>query len=306
MFAGFEKQLLKGVSRSFYLSLRLLPAPMRNAASLAYLLARTSDTLADTITVPLETRLKCLDQFRGAVAGNEEVLRWPIALLNAIPEWRERRLLESSDEILKGLGNLGDAEASLVRQVVELIISGQILDLQRFTGATQENLVALKDDATLDDYAWRVAGCVGAFWTQLGFLTMGERFSQVSQAVLLEQGIAYGKGLQLVNILRDLASDLAIGRCYLPVTNPFDSRQLLDCHGRWLNQADEWLKQGSHYATSLRTCRLRAATVLPAMIAEKTLAALRGATWEELQQRIKVPRSEVYQAVIRALFHPHR
>ena len=51
------KQLLKGVSRSFYLTLRLLPGPMRGAASLGYLLARTSDTLADTAAAPVDARL---------------------------------------------------------------------------------------------------------------------------------------------------------------------------------------------------------------------------------------------------------
>ena len=99
-----------------------------------------------------------------------------------------------------------------MREVVGIIIGGQQLDLERFAGADGENPVALADDAALEDYAWRVAGCVGAFWTKLGFLTMGERFSTAPARCLLEQGIAYGKGLQLVNILRDLPADLASGQ----------------------------------------------------------------------------------------------
>ena len=39
---------LKDVSRSFYLTLRVLPARIRTPIGLAYLLARTSDTVADT------------------------------------------------------------------------------------------------------------------------------------------------------------------------------------------------------------------------------------------------------------------
>lgn len=304
--AESEKQLLKGVSRSFYLSLRLLPGPMRGAASLGYLLARTSDTLADTAAAPMATRLNCLAQFKHAVAGNADVPRWPVSLLNAIPDVRERHLLQSAAGIFTWLRSLPDAEGALVRAVLATIISGQTLDLERFAAATREHPLALHDDAALEDYAWRVAGCVGAFWTKLGFLTLGKCFSKAPEAELLERGIAYGKGLQLVNILRDLAADLATGRCYLPVANPRDERQLLECHARWLKRAEEWIGEGETYAGTLRSRRLRAATVLPALIAQKTLEPLRGATWEALQKRIKVPRRLVYQSVVRAFCQGRR
>ena len=297
-----EKQVLKGVSRSFYLTLRLLPGPMRGAASLGYLLARTSDTLADSTAAPVDARLQCLDQFSRAVAAKSEAPRWPVSILNATADSKERHLLESSAEVFTWLRSLPAAEAELVCEVLATIISGQMLDLERFAGASGETPVVLDDDAALEDYAWRVAGCVGAFWTKLGFLTLGDRFSNVPEADLLARGIAYGKGLQLVNILRDLAADLATGRCYLPVADPRDPAALLACHARWLVRAEAWVGEGEVYAKSLRSRRLRAATVLPALIARKTLEPLRDVTWDALQHRIKVPRSAVYQAVIRAFF----
>lgn len=296
------KQVLKGVSRSFYLTLRLLPVPMRGAASLGYLLARTSDTLADSAAAPSDLRLRCLARFAAAVGGDAELARWPAELIEATPDLRERLLLVSSGEIFAWLRRLPEAEALLVREVVEVIISGQSLDLERFAGASRENPVALADDAALEDYAWRVAGCVGAFWTKLGFLTLGEGFSTASEPELLRRGISYGKGLQLVNILRDLPADLATGRCYLPVADPRDVACLMDCHAKWLGVAVEWTGEGEIYAKTLRGRRLRAASVLPALIARKTLGALRGATWESLQTRVKIPRSEVYQSLIRSFF----
>ncbi len=42
--------LLKRTSRSFYLTLRVLPAAVRPQIGLAYLLARTTDTVADQHT----------------------------------------------------------------------------------------------------------------------------------------------------------------------------------------------------------------------------------------------------------------
>lgn len=296
-----EKQLLRGVSRSFYLTLRLLPRPMRGPASLGYLLARTSDTLADSAAVPIPERLRWLDEFNRSVAGRGAAPRWPEPLLHALSDPRERLLLERSDGIIGWLRRLPEAEATLVRQVLEIIISGQKLDLQRFATAGRDQPVALPDDSALDDYAWRVAGCVGAFWTKLGFLTLGNRYSATHPMVLLEQGIAYGKGLQLVNILRDLSADLATGRCYLPVADPRDPVELLACHARWLDQAVVWVASGETYAACLRSRRLRAATVLPALIARKTLEPLRGASWQTLQTRVKVPRSVVYRTLVEAL-----
>jgi farnesyl-diphosphate farnesyltransferase len=295
------KQWLKGVSRSFYLTLRLLPAPMRGAASLGYLLARASDTLADTVAAPIEARLQSLDAFGRAVAGGGESPRWPLSILNAIDDPRERGLLEGSDRLFGWLAALPETEAELVREVVGIIIGGQRLDLERFAGADGKHPVALKDDAALEDYAWRVAGSVGAFWTKLGFLTMEERFSSMPPEIMLEKGVAYGKGLQLVNILRDLPADLAGGRCYLPVADPRDTEVLLASHARWVERAREWVGEGFAYAETLRSRRLRAATVLPAMIARETLERLRGANWETLRQRVKVPRRRVYLALLRAL-----
>lgn len=294
-------RVLKGVSRSFYLTLRLLPWQMRAAASVGYLLARTSDTLADTAAAPLDMRMDALAQFRQAVAGTAEVPRWSAALHNSLTDARERKLLECSGDIFFWLAALPAEEKALVVEVVEIIVSGQVLDLERFANASAEAPIALESDAMLEDYTWRVAGCVGAFWTKLGFLTMGARFSSASQELLMRKGIAYGKGLQLVNILRDVVEDLANGRCYLPVVDSHNIPDLLASHARWREQAIEWVGEGEMYAKTLPSRRLRAATALPALLASKTLEPMRGASWETLANRIKVPRSEVYRLLIRAL-----
>jgi farnesyl-diphosphate farnesyltransferase len=274
---------------------------MRRAASVGYLLARTSDTLADTAAAPTDVRMDSLDGFGRAMAGTVEPPRWPLSLVMAIRDPRERRLLEGSTGIFSWLGRLPAGEAELVREVMGIIIGGQRLDLERFAAADRAHPVALADDAALEDYAWRVAGCVGEFWTKLGFLTMGERFSRAPASLLLEQGLAFGKGLQLVNVLRDLPADLAAGRCYLPVPDPRDVNRLLEEHGRWAQRAREWVAMGFDYAETLASRRLRAATVLPAMLARETLERMRGASWLDLQTRVKVPRARVYLALVRAL-----
>lgn len=292
-----ENQLLKGVSRSFYLSLRLLPRPMRGAASLGYLLARASDTLADTTAVPAAARLSCLDDFAGALANGGPPPHWPTEMTHAIGDPRERALLESTDHLFAWLARLPAAEALLVREVAGIIISGQKLDLERFGAADQSHPVSLTDDVELEDYAWRVAGCVGVFWTRLGLLTLGEGFSKQDAGWLIARATAYGKGLQLVNILRDLTVDLTSGRCYLPLTDPHDAQALLDERARWLERAAGWVGEGFDYSETLVSRRLRAASVLPAMLAVETLAMLRQSPPDV---RVKIPRACVYQSIVRA------
>lgn len=295
-----HNRLLKGVSRSFYLSLRLLPAPMRGAASLAYLLARTSDTLADAETVPVALRLSSLDQFSRAVDGAEPAPAWPASLVDTLADGRERALLKVSTSLFDWLARLPETEAKLVREVASIIISGQRLDLERFGPADGSRPVPLASEVELEDYAWRVAGCVGEFWTRLGFLTMGDGFSTAPRDILIGRGIAYGKGLQLVNILRDMPADLAAGRCYLPLADPDDAEELHVARAYWLDCAQGWIDEGFAYSACLVPRRLRAASVLPAMLARETLAQIHNAGPEAMRRRIKIPRRRVYLALLRA------
>ena len=301
---GLDKQVLKGVSRSFYLSLQMLPGPMRGAASLGYLLARISDTIADAAAASTEMRLNALKQFQQAMEVGSDLPRWPISLLNAILDSRERHLMECTGEVMAWFGQMPMVEAELIRGVVMTIIGGQTLDLERFGNASGDQPVALVDEAELDDYTWRVAGCVGEFWTKLGLTTMGAAFSHAPEDELLRQGIAYGKGLQLVNILRDISADLAVGRCYLPVGNPKDLAALLECHEVWRARATAYLQEGLSYAGKLNSRRLRAASVMPAWIGQMTLDRIRGADWETLESHVKVSRSRIYGSVIRSFFYP--
>src|SRR5438552_4351040 len=67
-------ELLKPVSRSFYISIRLLPRALREPVALAYLLARTSDTIADSSAVDVEKRIELLGRFSRAIAGKDQTV----------------------------------------------------------------------------------------------------------------------------------------------------------------------------------------------------------------------------------------
>src|SRR5262245_19158452 len=101
--------LLKDVSRSFHKTLRILPGTIRPQIGLAYLLARTTDTIADTGLFPVERRLQALDQLRQRIRGSTQV---PMAfgeLAQKQSSPAERMLLENSEQALALLDNFSDA-----------------------------------------------------------------------------------------------------------------------------------------------------------------------------------------------------
>ena len=159
--------LLKDVSRSFYLTLRVLPGRIRPQIGLAYLLARTTDTIADTGLVPVEQRLAALAALRERILGlhHRPLELGQMARRQGSPA--EARLLEQSDASLASLAALTPDDRELVRRVLDTITSGQELDLRRFAGASTQRMVCLPAEVDLDDYTYRVAGCVGEFWTRI-------------------------------------------------------------------------------------------------------------------------------------------
>ena len=125
-------ELLKQTSRSFYLTLRVLPCAVRPQIGLAYLLARTTDTIADTEIVPLEQRLAALASLRARILGQSKA---PLNFGNLAQQQvlhAERTLLEHIEDSLALLRTLSAADLALVRTVVDTITSGQELDLKRF------------------------------------------------------------------------------------------------------------------------------------------------------------------------------
>ena len=295
--------LLREVSRSFYLTLRVLPGEVRPQISLAYLLARASDTIADTKAVPRAKRIVILQQLQmlsrmpelGAIAENQTSAG-------------ERRLLERLEDCLLALDAFEEPDCRRIQELLKTIIDGQIFDLQRFPGETAEQLTALRSGEELDRYTYLVAGCVGEFWTKMcmaHFAALRDWDAQRMQAL----GVRFGKGLQLVNVLRDLPRDFRIGRCYLPVKDP---KRLLDptgygeihkLYGQWLDTAVEHLRAASQYTLEIPASetRLRLACIWPIWIGLETIALLRKHNPLNLEQRVKISRARVYRLMLKSL-----
>lgn len=288
-----NEELLRSVSRSFYLTIHFLPSEMREAVGMAYMLARATDSIADTSSAEPAKRTRILQQMGQAIAHSlppdqREALLAELssdmARCQSAPG--ERELLQKFGACLDELEHLPAALASPIRKVLQTIIDGQLWDISFFT----PQCTAVAGDVETWRYAYQVAGCVGEFWTELGLAAMGSRFCDPARAdAMARAGIRYGQGLQLINILRDRDEDLARGRNYLCS----DSRI-------WLGRALRYMADGVDYSRRLGSFRLRFASMLPALIGQKTLHALRHA--KKGSGRVKIPRRQVYACMAKALW----
>ena len=304
-----EITILRPVSRSFYLSIRFLPAQLREPIALAYLLARTTDTVADTSKVSRSVRVETLKMLSDGIQGkaSREVVVDLIGSFVPLQENQsERQLLESLPDCLAWLERIERADRTDARVVLEKITHGQMLDLQRFDNPQEIRALTTADD--LDEYTYLVAGCVGEFWTRLCFRHV-RNFARLSEDEMLALGKRYGMGLQLINVLRDAGSDLRAGRCYFSeyelAAAHLTASQILSepeqfqpIYRTWLDRAKTGLECGMIYSRAIANRRVRAATVLPALIGVRTLSLLNAAGPMALERTVKVSRREVRRMIL--------
>jgi farnesyl-diphosphate farnesyltransferase len=306
---SLKTAVLRAVSRSFYLSIRLLPARLREPVALAYLLARATDSVADTAGIATAVRIETLKMLSHAIqaqASRELVVDLIASFVPLQNNTGERQLLESVPQCLQWLERLEHADQKDIRVVLEKITTGQMLDLERFDNPGE--IRALATATELDEYTYLVAGCVGEFWTRVCFRHV-RNFASKSEDEMLELGKRYGMALQLINVLRDAGADLRAGRCYFPEAEltaaHLSASQILSEPDRfapiyrdWLEKAKAGLECGMQYSRGIENRRVRAATVLPALIGARTLRLLVDAGPTLLQRTVKVPRREVRKMIL--------
>src|SRR3984893_2948449 len=167
--------LLKSVSRSFYITLRVLPAGMRDPIGLAYLLARAADTIADTSLIPPGQRMELILSLRNQVNGASDeaaLMRMAAEVGSQQADSDEKVLLESLGAALTVLSQLSESDREAVRDIVTTLTKGMEFDLRTFPDEYSGRIVALQEFDDLDRYTYMVAGCVGEFWTKMTYAHM--------------------------------------------------------------------------------------------------------------------------------------
>jgi farnesyl-diphosphate farnesyltransferase len=307
------RDLLKRVSRLFYTTLAVVPANVRDQVSLAYLFARAADTIADTELIDRPRRLDYLGQFKMQFISDQisraQIRDIQVAIGAAQHDSAERQLLERLEECFAVFEDFSPEDRRRVQRLMTTLVQGMEMDLTLFPGTSAAELTALKTVDDLDQYTYYVAGCVGEFWTDL-MCAYRRGLRSWNVRSMSEVGVRFGKGLQLTNVIKDLAHDLQRGRCYVPepmlVEEGLTPRDLLDQQNltrfrpvlnKLIRKAVDHLDQGWLYTMAIPRyeTRLRLSCMWPILSAGESLRLVRGSS-DVLNPsvRIKISRARVY------------
>jgi farnesyl-diphosphate farnesyltransferase len=291
-------ELLSKTSRTFALAIPLLPEPTRSTTCLSYLLFRIADTLEDAGDWSRAARLEGLAEWKDLLlASNVPDDGYPssdLAKARATSQrWIDRRatqdeayaeLLDHVPQVLTALAGLDADTQRIVRTHALRTVDGMCETLERADAA---GTLSIGDLEGLRKYCYIVAGIVGELLTEL-FVHDCPALASVKET-LVDSQVAFGEGLQLVNILKDEAEDAKEGRFYLPASVPRSA--VLD-----LARADH--VQARRYVAALgeggAPAGFVAFTSLSAELAQATLVRL-----EQDGPGAKVPRAEVMRMFVR-------
>ena len=280
------EQLLIDSSRTFALAIPHLPEPTRREVTIAYLLFRVADTFEDAASWPRALRIEALDHFGRLLQApdrNEirEVSRhWAAEVPCEQPGYQE---------LLAELPFVLDSFFALNPEAVDLIRDHTLRTAQGMAGfvarTDDDGELRLRDVPDLQAYCYVVAGIVGELLTEL-FLLGRPQLEPVSPDLRVRSR-AFGEGLQLVNILKDSASDATEGRRYLP--DGVERAEVLALARRDLQAATEYVLtlQGAGAERGLV-----AFNALPVRLAHATLDRV-----EQAGPGSKLTRPEVYAIV---------
>jgi farnesyl-diphosphate farnesyltransferase len=308
------RDLLKQVSRLFYTTLAVVPRTVRDQVSLAYLFARAADTIADTDLIDRSKRLAYLTQFQKQFESDSldreaiRAIRSEMAPLQQ--DSAERVLLQRLDDCFRLFSEFRPDDRQRVQRLMTTLTKGMELDLICFAGDSARQVAGLKSLDDLDRYTYYVAGCVGEFWTDLMCAhrpaLAGWNVREMSQV-----GIRFGKGLQLTNIVKDVAQDLQRGRCYVPepllheagltpadLLDPGRLPQFRPALRTLVKLAVSHLDQGWLYTMAIprQEIRLRLSCMWPILSAGESLKLVqRSPDLLNPAVKVKIPRSTVYR-----------
>lgn len=207
--------LLVKTSRTFGISIPLLPEPTRREVTVAYLLFRIADTFEDGALWPVPRRLEALRTFQQILlAGSPEEAEARAAQWLEDPPCEHDGYLELLAETPFVMRELQALSAEAGRRIARHSIRtarGMASYVER---TSEQGELHLRDLEDLRHYCYVVAGIVGEMLTDLFLLR--QPALQGFENEMIEGSHRFGEGLQLVNVLKDSAVDSREGRRFLP------------------------------------------------------------------------------------------
>lgn len=310
--AAICRRLLGDVSRTFALSIDMLPGRLRDGVADAYLLCRIVDSIEDDGRLLLERRLALFDAFDAVVgddAVDEEVLERPAREAGVGETRGENELCAHAGAVVRRFRALDPQRREAIRPRVLEMSTGM---REYAIRAALAGGMRITDVADLERYCYFVAGSVGGLLTDLFRLEVsgveGERLAELHRL-----GIGFGVGLQLVNIVKDVAVDLERGACFLPtrilerdglavpeLLDPRRCAQVAAVVAEMCDLAAEKLRDARAYTLAWpageRARAIRVFCAVPLVLALESLRVVRDSSLAR-GTTPKVSRAEVFGAV---------
>lgn len=311
----FCEAMLPKVSRTFAACIGLLPKQLSYEVLLAYLLCRIADTIEDHPSLPGARKRELLNVFTAALGGASLA-----PLHQAFDQHREgpeadHQLTREAHRVIAEFRALSPAAQKAIRPwVVEMCEGMADFACDQRVHETSQGVSALLAMEDLDRYCYYVAGTVGHMLTDL-FPLHHRRLTQSHYRRLRALATSFGLGLQLTNIIKDVADDARRGWSFVPRdlcsrhrTSP---EALLDPQAAGAAQAvmnDLIAKAQGHLDDALAYClalprsayRIRLFCLTPMFFAVRTLHRARhDPQLLNPDHKVKISRREVY-AILRA------
>jgi farnesyl-diphosphate farnesyltransferase len=207
----YQRSILESVSRTFALTIPLLPNGLEKVVGNTYLLCRIVDTIEDATCVDPTTKQELSTLFIKTVLDHslsEQFVRECLIALINHPNHNEKDLIENIPRVLRVLQSCDERQRHAVAKCVQIMSEGMSYFHIR------QNQIGLEDLQEFEKYCYVVAGVVGEMLTTLFTLHSPAFAKAISGKESL--AIAFGQALQMTNILKDSPEDQLRGVSWKP------------------------------------------------------------------------------------------
>lgn len=208
---AYQKAILSSVSRTFALTIPLLPSNIEKVVGNTYLLCRIVDTIEDAANLDVTTKQELSKLFLDAVLEKVSVESFVEPCLAALSHYGNRDeldLIANTPTVLRILHTCSLADQEAVGRCISIMSEG----MSYFHG--KQNEFGLKDLNEFEQYCYVVAGVVGELLTAI-FSNHSPAFAKRLKGHE-KLAVAFGQALQMTNILKDSPEDQARGVSWKP------------------------------------------------------------------------------------------
>jgi farnesyl-diphosphate farnesyltransferase len=269
---AYQAHILPGVSRTFALTIPVLPERLAQVMTNAYLLCRIADTIEDDVGLDATQKSAFHARFVAVVKGSEPAEPFAAALLPFLSERvlpAERDLVVNVAAVIRVTHSFSTQERDALNRCVGVMCRG-MPEFQR-----HESLRGLANLGELASYCYFVAGVVGEMCTEL-FCQYCPDIAKHRDA-MMRLAVSFGQGLQMTNILKDIWDDRQANACWLPRSvfpgGNFDFEHLEQLHTTGA------FKQGLDELVGLAHAHLRNALEYTTMIPKREAGIRRFCLW---------------------------